>query len=133
MKIIQSTKTVETCKLHYKVWLQVLYFWWKIQIMHVHVCCNSVVTIPVYCLHQMFWKLAADCTNLCSRFKFVSFSVRNNGLTSIVVADPGFPVGGHGPRMGRRGLPRQLRFEYFVCQNERIWTLGGACAGHLPM
>ena len=36
----------------------------------------------------------------------------------ISVADPGFPVGG-------RGLPRWLRFENFVCQNERIWTLGG--------
>ena len=49
------------------------------------------------------------------------------------VADPGFPVGGRGPRRGGRGLPRRLRFENFVCQNERIWTLGGACAGHLPM
>ena len=27
--------------------------------------------------------------------------------------------------VGGRGLPRQLRFENFVCQNERIWTLGG--------
>ena len=26
------------------------------------------------------------------------------------------------------GLPTQLRFENFVCQNERIWTLKGACA-----
>ena len=25
--------------------------------------------------------------------------------------------------VGGRGLPRQLRFEKFVCQNERIWTL----------
>ena len=35
------------------------------------------------------------------------------------MADPGFPVGGH-------GLPRRLHFENFVCQNERIWILRGA-------
>ena len=35
-----------------------------------------------------------------------------------------FPQGG--------GLPRRLRFENFVCQNERIWTLGVAFAGHAP-
>ena len=49
------------------------------------------------------------------------------------VADPGFPVGGHGPRMGGRGPPRQLRFENFACQNERIWTHRGARAGHAPL
>ena len=38
------------------------------------------------------------------------------------LADPGFPVGGRGPR-GGRGLPRQLRFENFVCRNKRIWAL----------
>ena len=42
------------------------------------------------------------------------------------VADPGFPRrGGRGPRRRGCGLPRQLRFEHFVCQNERIGTLGG--------
>ena len=30
--------------------------------------------------------------------------------------------------VGGRGLPRRLRFENFVCQNERIWTLGGGAA-----
>ena len=33
--------------------------------------------------------------------------------------------------VGGRGLPRQLRFVKFVCQNERIGSLGGthpACA-----
>ena len=51
------------------------------------------------------------------------------------VADLGFPVGGRGPRRGGGGLPRWLRFENFLCQNERIWALGGggACAGHLSM
>ena len=37
-------------------------------------------------------------------------------------ADPGFPIGGC-------QLPRRLRFEKFVCQNERIWTL----RGHAPV
>ena len=41
------------------------------------------------------------------------------------VADPGFPVEGGVDLVGGRGLPRQLRFENFVCQNERIWTLRG--------
>ena len=29
-------------------------------------------------------------------------------LVDITVADPGFPVGGHGPHRGECGLPRQL-------------------------
>ena len=45
------------------------------------------------------------------------------------MADPGFPVGGRGRRRRGSGLPRWLRFENFVCQNERIGTLGG---GHVP-
>ena len=44
-----------------------------------------------------------------------------------------FPWGGRGPRRGGRGLLSRLRFKNFVCQNKRIWTLRGACAGHLPM
>ena len=36
-----------------------------------------------------------------------------------------FPWGGRGPRRRGCGLPRWLRFENFVCQNERIGTLGG--------
>ena len=34
--------------------------------------------------------------------------------------------------VGGRGLPRQLRFENFACQKERISTLRGACAAHAP-
>ena len=36
-------------------------------------------------------------------------------------------------RRGGRGLPRQLRFANFVCQNERIWTLGGRAPGTPPL
>ena len=34
-------------------------------------------------------------------------------------------VGGH-------GLPRQLRFENFVCRNKRIWNLRGRALGMPP-
>ena len=51
----------------------------------------------------------------------------------ISVADPGFPVGGRGPRRRGCGLPKQLRFENFVCQNERIGTRrGGGATGAPP-
>ena len=54
------------------------------------------------------------------------------------VADPGFPMGGgRGPRRRGCGLLRQLCFENFVCQNERIGTLRGGmcrvCPLDLPM
>ena len=45
----------------------------------------------------------------------------------ISIADPGFPV-----TSGGRQLPRRLRFEKFVCQNERIWTRGGGGGGRAP-
>ena len=44
------------------------------------------------------------------------------------VADPGFPVGG-ADLVGGRQLLRRLHFKKFVCQNERIWTLGGGAGG----
>ena len=47
------------------------------------------------------------------------------------MADPRFPVGGMN-FVGRRGLPRRLRFENFVCQNERIWALRGRAPGTPP-
>ena len=34
---------------------------------------------------------------------------------------------------GGRGLLRRLRFEIFLCQNERIWTLGGRVPGSPPL
>ena len=48
---------------------------------------------------------------------------RDNKAKPKTVADPGFPVGGINLVGEGRGFPRQLRFENFVCQNERIWTL----------
>ena len=52
--------------------------------------------------------------------------------TKTLVADPGFPIGGRGPRRGGRGPPRRLCFENFACQNERIWTRRGARTGRAP-
>ena len=51
---------------------------------------------------------------------------------TLSVADPGFPVGGEPTSWGERQLPRQLRFENFVCQNEIIWTLRGVHTGGTP-
>ena len=42
---------------------------------------------------------------------------------TLTVADPGFPAGGV-DLVGDVDSPRRLRFENFVCRNERIWTLG---------
>ena len=56
-----------------------------------------------------------------------SFCAKSNGGNSTSqwrIQD--FPWG------GGHGLPRWLHFKNFVCQNERIWTLRGACAGHPP-
>ena len=50
------------------------------------------------------------------------------------VEDPGFPVGGVDLVGEGRGLPRQVCFENFVCQNERIGTLrGGVRWAHPPL
>ena len=48
------------------------------------------------------------------------------------VADPGFPIGGRGPRTGGRGPLRRLHFENFACQNERIWTRRGGARRARP-
>ena len=61
----------------------------------------------------LFYNKYLKLSSKCSQFKF-----KTSGT------DPGYPVGG-------RGLPKQLHFENFVCQNERIWTLGG-CAPATP-
>ena len=41
-----------------------------------------------------------------------------------VVTDPGFPIRGSN-LVGGHQLLRQLRFKKCLCQNDRIWTLGG--------
>ena len=61
-----------------------------------------------------------------------TYKKNTNQKSVFPVADPGFPVGRGMDLIGGRGLPRRLCFENFVCQNERIWTLRGACAGHAP-
>ena len=48
------------------------------------------------------------------------------------VADPGFPVGGRGPVTGGCGPPMWVLFTENVCENERIGSHRGACAGHAP-
>ena len=58
-------------------------------------------------------------------FMYVAVSLISLNRKTLTVADPGFPV-------GECGLPRRVRFENFVYQNERIGTLRGACAGHAP-
>ena len=65
------------------------------------------------------------------KVKMSDYMYRN--LTgSPAVADPGFPVGGGADLVGGCQLTRQLRFEKFVCQNERIWTRRGPRAGGAP-
>ena len=41
------------------------------------------------------------------------------------MTDPGFPVGNLVGGGGEHQLPRWLCFKKIVCQNKRIWTLGG--------
>ena len=53
------------------------------------------------------------------------------GLGGSSAADPGFPVGGV-DLVGVCGLPSQLRFIKFVCQNERIGSIRGVHAGCTP-
>ena len=68
-----------------------------------------------------------------TKYEIVGFSLQYDvKLSTFSVADPGFPVGERGPRSGGCGLPRRLRFENFICQNERIGTLGGARRARPP-
>ena len=79
-------------------------------------------------------KCCPCCSRLIDRSKQLSpWAHFMNCLNSVssAVADPGFPVGGRRPHGGRQ-LLRWLCFEKFVCQNERIWTHGGARTGSAP-
>ena len=51
----------------------------------------------------------------------------------ISVADPGFNVWGVDPLGGGVDLPTRVLFGENVCQNERIGSRRGACAGHEPL
>ena len=62
----------------------------------------------------------------------ISHDVHKHGLCdwTIISGRSRISRRGRGPRRGH-GLPRRLRFANFLCQNERIWTLGGRVG--LPM
>ena len=80
------------------------------------------------CMHHTFHMKHAAC--------LVVITMQNNLLSIIPVADPGFPMGGTNLGGGGHQLLRWLHFEKFVCQNKRIWTLGGMhwqCPLDLPM
>ena len=51
----------------------------------------------------------------------------------FTVADPGFPVGGRGPRRGGAWTPEVATVIKFVCQNERIGSLRGGAPGAAPL
>ena len=68
----------------------------------------------------------------CYELSQVGIDVTVAVIVVVAVADPGFPVGGRGPRRQGCGLPRRLCFENFVCQNERIGTLGGGARRARP-
>ena len=54
------------------------------------------------------------------------------GTQTHPVADPGFPIGGHAPVRGGHGPPTWALFGENVCENERIGSHRGACAGRAP-
>ena len=47
----------------------------------------------------------------------------------MTVADPGFPIGGHGPIRGGCGPPTRALFGKNVCKNERIGSCRGCALG----
>ena len=53
-------------------------------------------------------------------------------LLTMPVADPGFPIGGRGPVMGRHGPPMWALFGENVCENERIGSHRGGRAPGTP-
>ena len=107
------------------------WFYYKIRRLCLELCyCGRAVYI-MYGLCNIFsskkqsLKRTAPCSFLRNNFSSQS-EYTTATMVQIAVADPGFPVG------GGRQLPRRLRFEKFVCQNERIWTLRGARSDGAP-
>ena len=63
----------------------------------------------------------------------VHFVVTHHGITAYSSGGSRISRTGGVDLVGGHGLPRQLRFESFVCQNERIWTLGRRTPGTPPI
>ena len=83
---------------------------------------------------QIFPAQDCPCANLGTCTRVVQRGWYS--ATSVSVISSG------GSRISRRGgmdlvggawTPRQLCFKKFVCQNERIWTLGGRAPGMPPL
>ena len=89
-----------------------------------HICCGRIITIVVHQKSQMTPQIRVRVT-WPTDMKTSSNPACKTSKYTFSVADPGFLVGGRGPRRGGCGLPRWLHFANFVCQNERIWTLWG--------
>ena len=49
-----------------------------------------------------------------------------------VVADPGFPVGGRGPRTGERGPPRWYIMKILYVKTKESGPIGGRAPGTPP-
>ena len=73
--------------------------------------------------HLVMETLTSPCGHLVMRRRLTGHGAHEQML-EIVVADPGFPVGGRGPR-GGAWTPEAFTFRKFVCQSERIGTLRG--------
>ena len=56
---------------------------------------------------------------------------KSKTFRQISVADPGFPVGGHGPRRGA-WTPKAVTFRKFCMSKRKNLDPWGACAGHAP-
>ena len=84
---------------------------------------------------------AVFCYYLCKNLRLITarISVKGSSLLKILIlilvccamADPGFPVGGVDP-LGGCEPPTRVLFGQNVCENKRIGSSSGACAGHDP-
>ena len=103
---------------------------------------SAIVKHVKFCLNTFFMSVREPCFSSHTYMQPSGLSiVLNRGrhpygpfsdfLFRIAVVDPGFPVGGRGPRRG--GVDFRIGYvsKIFVCQNERNETLG-ACAGTPP-
>ena len=63
---------------------------------------------------------------------FPNFPTFKTYLCDLPVADPGFPVGGRGPRRGGVDSRGGYISKIFYVKMKEFGPLGGACAGHAP-